>query len=102
VEHRVRRGTTRRYSRSWGTCRPRQARRDKGQFIVGSILHSFWQNSILCNAMLDHCISLTTVGVVTANVKAVLGKVPLITGMGDKLSAKIVAVLQTLGLLATL
>ena len=50
--------------------------------------------------MLDRCIGVTTVGVVTGNIKGVLEKLPVISGSGDDLRARIANVLQTLGPLA--
>ena len=63
-------------------------------------VEAYWETLILCNAMLDRCIGLTTVGVVTGNVKQVVEKAPAIIRIGDGLAAKITDVLRTLGPLA--
>jgi hypothetical protein len=63
-------------------------------------VEGYWETLILCNAMLDRCIGLTTVGVVTGNVKQVVEKAPIITRIGDELSVKITEVLRLLGPLA--
>ena len=68
--------------------------------VPAELVEAYWENLILCNAMLDRCIGLTTVGVVTGNVKNVVEKMPIITGIGDALAAKVADVLQTLGPLA--
>jgi hypothetical protein len=60
-------------------------------------IEAYWENLILCNAMLDRCIGLTTVGVVTSNVRDVVEKVPVITTIGDSLTARITDILKTLG-----
>lgn len=70
------------------------------QAVPAEQVEAYWENLILCNAMLDRCIGLTTVGVVTGNVRGVVEKVPLIVGIGDGLAGKITDVLQTLGPLA--
>jgi hypothetical protein len=63
-------------------------------------VETYWESAVLCNAMLDRCIGVTTVGVVTANVKRVVEKIPHVTQTGDVLTLKIGGVLQTLGPLA--
>jgi hypothetical protein len=60
-------------------------------------IEDYWENVVLCNAMLDRCIGVTTVGVVTLNVKGVLEKVPAVVGIGDVLARHIQQVLATLG-----
>jgi hypothetical protein len=73
-------------------------------FFVDAIpadkIESYWESLVLCNAMLDRCIGITTVGIVTGNVKGVVEKMPLINALGDSLESKISDVLQTLGPLA--
>src|SRR5262249_36235986 len=39
-------------------------------------VEAYWENVVLCNAMLDRCIGITTVGVVTKNVKQVIERAP--------------------------
>ena len=63
-------------------------------------IEAYSENLTLSNAMLDHSIGITTVGVVTANAKAASDKVPLIIDIGDRLSAMIADLLRTLGPLA--
>lgn len=63
-------------------------------------IEAYWENLVLCNAMLDRCVGLTTVGVVTKNVRDVVENVPIIIGIGDVLAANIGQVLRTLGPLA--
>jgi hypothetical protein len=60
-------------------------------------IEGYWEQLVLCNAMLDRCTGVTTVGVVTTNVKSVLEKVPLINSIGEILTAQIGEVLKTLG-----
>lgn len=63
-------------------------------------VEAYWETLILCNAMLDRCIGVTTVGVVTGNVKEVVEKAPSVTRIGDELATRITEVLRTLGPLA--
>jgi hypothetical protein len=63
-------------------------------------VEAYWDILILCNAMLDRCIGVTTMGVVTGNVKQVVEKAPGVTRIGDELAARITELLRTLGPLA--
>ena len=64
--------------------------------VPAQLVEAYWENLVLCNAMLDRCIGVTTVGVVTGNLKGVVEKIPVNTGIGDDLGVKIADVLQTL------
>ncbi len=63
-------------------------------------IEAYWESLSLCNAMLDRCIGVTTVGVVTQNVKGVLEKVPAVLGVGGQFEQQIREVLKTLGPIA--
>src|SRR5207253_2564533 len=54
--------------------------------VPAQVVEAYWEQLVLCNAMLDRCIGVTTVGVVRENVKGVLDKTPLMISIGDALA----------------